>query len=257
MGGDRDGLYNFFPNNGGNTHALFVGDTGFVGGYYTKSLSGNTSSWKGAIWTPDPKDPRKYRTTDLPILAGGDPNLSNAVPQAFNQAGQAAGWASNNVIGQHAAFWYNDASHSIQDLGTLPGDWSSIAWGLNDSGVVVGESHPPAGSRPVLWSNDVARTATALPLLPGDNYGSAGVINNIGDVLGWSAYATPGTTNVGPARPVIWRDGAVFELQSVLDAVSGAGWTITSTVALNNLGQVIGYGQHNGQARVFVLTPMQ
>ena len=48
--GDRE---IFFPNNGGNTHALFVGDTGFIGGYYTKSLSGNTSSWKGAIWTPD------------------------------------------------------------------------------------------------------------------------------------------------------------------------------------------------------------
>ena len=248
------GLVNIFPNNGGNTHALFIGANGYIGGFYTKSLSGNTSSWKGALWTPDGKG--KYRETDLPVLAGGiDPKFSSSIPWAFNQSSQAAGWATNDVIGQHAAFWNSDPAHTIVDLGTLPGDWSSIAWGMNDLGQVVGESHPPFSNRAVLWNNDPAHTASELPLLPGDNYGTASAINNLGHILGTSAYNTPGTWNVGTPRPVLWRDGAVSDLQSLLDPAAAAEWTITSADAINNLGQIVGLGLHNGAISVFVMTP--
>jgi len=252
------GLYNFFPNNGGNTHALFVSDAGAIGGYYTKSLSGNTSSWRGSVWTPDLKDPRKYRQQDLPILVGLDPNFkgTTALPMAFNTAGQAAGYAVNEVIGQHACFWNNDSTRSIVDLGTLPGDGSSIAWGMNGFGQVAGESHPPFSSRPVIWNNDPARTPVELAVLPGDNYGSATTINNLGHVLGSSALSQPGTWNVGPARLVVWRDGGVFELQSLLDPATGAGWTLVKVSALNNLGQIVGLGMHHGQNRAFILTPI-
>lgn len=251
------GLYNFFPNNGGNTHAIFIGDNGVIGGYYTKSLSGNTSSWRGAIWTPDPKDPRKYRTTDLPVLPGNNAKFTGVIPAAFNKQGQAAGYAVNDVIGQHAAFWDNDAAHTIRDLGVFANDWSSLAWGMNDLGQVVGESHPPASSRPILWNNDAAHTAVELPLLPGDNYGSASKINNLGQVLGTSAYNIPGTWNVVSSRMVIWRDGGVYELQSLLDPASAAGWTITYPINLNNLGQIVAFATRNGQGRVVVLTPLQ
>ncbi len=252
-----NGLVNIFPNGGGNTHAIAINDSGVICGYYTKSLSGWVSSWKAALWTPDAKDPRKYRTTELPILVGLDPTFKGtaAFPSAFNQSGQAAGYAANEVIGQHACFWNNDAAHSIVDLGTYPGDWSSLAWGMNDLGQVAGESHPPFGSRPVVWNNDAAHTALELALLPGDNYGSATALNNLGQILGSSAASEPGTWNVGPARLVIWRDGGVFELQSLLDA-SGADWTIASVTAINNLGQIAGSGLHNGQVRAFLLTPV-
>jgi uncharacterized membrane protein len=248
------GLYNFFSNNGGNTHVLFIGDNGFIGGYYTKSLSGNTSSWKGSIWTPDSKV--RYRQLDLPVLPGGvNPKASSSVPAAFNQLGQAAGYATNDVIGQHAAFWNNDGAHSVIDLGVLPGGWTSIAWGMNNLGQVVGESHPGAGSRAVLWNNDPAHTATELLPLPGDNYGVAQEINDAGQVLGFSAYATPGTWNVGPSRYVVWADGVAYDLNTVLDPVTGAGWTVTSAMALNNLGQIVGTGTLNGQLKAFVMTP--
>jgi uncharacterized membrane protein len=251
------GLYNFFPNNGGNTHAVAISDAGAIGGYYTKSLSGYVSAWRGAIWTPGPKDPRKYRQVDLPRLIGLDPTFKGtaALPMAFNQSGQAAGYAQNEVIGQHACFWDNDAAHSIVDLGVFPGDWSSLGWGMNDLGQVVGESHPPSGSRPVVWDNDAAHTPVPLPLLPGDNYGTATVINNLGQVLGSSAASVPGTWDVGPSRLVLWRDGGVFELQSLLDA-SGAGWTLTSAAAINNRGQIVGTGLYNGQPRSFLMTPL-
>ena len=249
-------LHNFFSNNGGNTHAIAVNDAGAIGGYYTKSLSGWVNSWRGAIWTPDPKDPRKYRQVDLPVIFGPDPTFkgTTALPAAFNRSGQ-AGYASNEVIGQHACFWDDDAAHSITDLGVYPGDWSSLAWGLNSFGQVVGESHPPFGSRPVLWMDDAAHTPIELPLLPGHNYGSATAINDLDQILGSSAASEPGTWNVGPSRLVIWRDGGVFELKSLLDA-SGAGWELTIASAINNSGQIVGAGSHNGRFRAFLMTPV-
>jgi uncharacterized membrane protein len=252
-----NGLYNFFSNNGGNTHATSIGDTGFIGGYYTKSLSGNTSGWRGSIWTPDPRDPRKYRQTDLPVIPGINSKFTSAISWAFNQSGQAAGWAANDLIGQHACFWNNDSTHSIVDLGTYPGDWSSLAWGMNDLGQVAGESHPPFANRAIVWNNDPAHTPTELPLLAGDNMGSASRINNLGHTLGWSAFSPDGSfNNMGPEKLVLWREGAVFDLQSILDSVSGAGWMISTASAINNLGQIVGLGVHNGQNRAYLLTPL-
>jgi hypothetical protein len=89
-----------------------------------------------------------------------------------------------------------------------------------------------------------------------DNFGSASAINTLGHILGTSAYATPGTWDVGPVRTVVWRDGGVFDIQSLLDPVSGAGWTVTHAAGINNLGQIVGTGTYNGQAAVFVMTPV-
>ena len=108
----------------------------------------------------------------------------------------------------------------------------------------------------MLWNNDVAHTAVALPVLPGDNYGVATAINGSGQALGNSYYGTPGSWDATPARLVIWRDGAVFALQDLLDPASGAGWTLTGAAAINNLGQIAGSATFNGQTRAVLLTPL-
>ncbi len=204
----------------------------------------------------DPKDPRKYRETDLPVLPGGiNTKLTSSVPMAFNQLGQAAGYGSTDQTPQHGMFWKNDAAHTIVDLGVFPGDWTSLAWGMNDLGQVVGESHPGPGSRPVMWNGDAAHTVTELPVLPGHNYGSASQINIKGQVIGFSAYATPGTWDVTDSKAVIWLDGGVFDLQSLLDPATGAGWTIDNAAGMNDLGQIVGTGTYNGVAAEFVMTP--
>jgi hypothetical protein len=102
--------------------------------------------------------------TDLPAFPGNDPKFTSAIPFAFNQSGQAAGWAVNDIIGQQASFWNNDAAHSIVQLGAFPGDWSSIAWGMNDLGQVVGKvirRRQPAGA----LGNDAAH-GSRLPPCP-------------------------------------------------------------------------------------------
>ena len=246
-------LVNFFSNNGGNTHPVAISEAGEIGGYYIKGFS---NTWRGAIWKIDAKDPRKSVKIDLPLLAGGDPTTASAIPFGFNKTNEAAGWVSNSEIGQHAAFWNDDAAHTLVDLGVFGADWSSVGNNLNDLGQVVGSSHPPFGSRPVMWNNDAAHTPYELPLLPGDNYGSAHLINNEGTMVGWSAYGEPGTWNVTPSKLVVWVDGAVYDLQALV-AAAAPGWTVHEILDINNLGQLCGHATCNGVTRAVVLNPVR
>jgi hypothetical protein len=45
-------------------------------------------------------------------------------------------------------------------------------------------------------------------------------------------------------------------MQTLLDPATGAGWTNISASAINNLGQIVGTGIHNGQSRAFLMTPL-
>ena len=244
-----NGLYNFFPSVL-NSYAVSILNNGTIGGYFTKSGSGNTASWKGALWTPDPKDPRKYRVTELPVIPGTIVAGTSAIPTALNEIGQAAGTATNNVIGQHAVLWNNDADHSIVDLGTLPGNWGSRAFSMNDLGFVVGESSTGIfGSKPVLWANDPVHTVSELGLLPGDRFGAAIDINNNNEVIG----ASRGESNTPISTPFIWD--AIHGLRNLRHLVSDPTWTIDGVSAINDKGQIVGFGHHNGQNRAFMLVP--
>jgi uncharacterized membrane protein len=243
-------LVNFYSNNGGNTRPIAIAENGQVGGYVVKGFS---SPWRGAIWTINAKDPRKSTMISLPVLPEADQLNAQAISFAFNKSLQGAGW-SDSPGGQRAVLWNNDAAHSIVNLGVFGYDWTSEASGINDLGQVVGASHPPFGSRPVLWYNDAAHTAFELPLLPGHNYGSAELINNAGTMVGVSAYGEPGTWNVSGDRMVVWIDGEVYDLLSLID--QSAGWTVLDVTGLNNLGQIVATAMREGAFKAVVLNPV-
>lgn len=239
-----------------NAYAIYINDNGVIAGNALKGF-GTCNSWVAAIYTEDPTKPGTFKRLDLQPYPGGDGKVRCEFATGANQSLQVVGWVQNSLFGQRGAFWNNDSKHTLSLLQPFADDWSSYAWAVNDLGQAVGESHPPFGDRPVLWNNDPLHTPIDLPLLPGDNYGAATAVNNLGQVIGSSAYNVPGTWNVGPARMVLWRDGGVFELQSVLDPVSGDGWVISSADAINDLGQIVGSGTHNGQPALFLMTPAQ
>lgn len=243
-------LVNFYSNNGGNTRPIAISEKGEVAGYVVKGFS---SPWRGAIWTINSKDPRKSTMVSLPVLPGADPVNAQSISFAFNKSLQGAGW-SDSPAGQRAVLWNNDAAHSIVNLGVFGNDWTSEASGINDLGQVVGTSHPPFGNRPVLWHNDAAHTAFELSLLPGHNFGSAHLINNAATIVGWSAYGEPGTWNVSGDRLVIWIDGQVYDLLSIVDQSSG--WTVVDVTSINNLGQMTATAMRDGAFKAVVLNPV-
>jgi uncharacterized membrane protein len=171
--------------------------------------------------------------------------FSSVYAHGANNQGVVVGQVNSTQWSSRAGLWKNDSKHTLTLLDPLPGQWDSYAFGINDSGVVVGISDVGTFSTtPVTWSP--SGQVQALPLFPGEIHGHATGINNLGQVIGW--HGTGG-------QPAVWIGGEIVDVQSALDA-SGAGWTISTLSGINNAGQIVGGGFHNGQFRGFVLTPV-
>lgn len=59
----------------------------------------------------------------------------------------------------------------------------------------------------------------------------------------------------GAAGAFLWQDGRFTDLNGLL--AKDSGWNLQDARAINGRGQIIGYGEHDGQERAFLLTPLQ
>jgi probable HAF family extracellular repeat protein len=169
----------------------------------------------------------------------------------MNDAGQVVGW-SNLASGQGRAFRYD--AGVMQNLGALHDDGFSSARAINDAGDAVGSASPGATGpfHAVLFS---AGQVTDLGTL-GGAYSEALAINAKGDIVGWST--TRGTDyEVIARRAFLYRDGRMISLSQRLDPLTGAGWKLNVATGINGKGQIVGWGRHDGNFRIFLLTPMR
>jgi len=118
----------------------------------------------------------------------------------------------------------------LQDLGTLPGDVFSIAWGINASGQVVGWSGTTP-NRAFLYRDGIGMVELAG--LPGYTYALARGISDAGVVVG-SGWGTG-----IPEHALRWTGSLVQDL-GVLDGssegfdINGAGVTVGSSPTRDN-----------------------
>jgi len=146
-------------------------------------------------------------------------------------------------------------SVNVRNLGALPGNVYSIAFGINNHGQVVGLSDSHAflwqndtmtdlgggganginnlgqavggsGTRAVLWENG---GMTDLGTLPGDDYSVAYAINGAGQVVGASCGGT-----CEWFRAFLWQNGTMTDLGSL------GGPSDTIAFGINNAGQIVG-----------------
>ncbi|WP_374562960.1 hypothetical protein [Ideonella sp.] len=115
----------------------------------------------------------------LPNLAG---DQGGGAALAINKKGQIVGRSHALLAGQlvwRATRWFNGAP---VDLGALKKNGESIAFGINDAGVVIGASDVAGqvGAVPVRW---VGHKISALPL-PAGAAGTASGINAAGTIVG-------------------------------------------------------------------------
>src|SRR5262245_6594282 len=243
----RNGAVIDIDASGGNARGIYITDGGVIIGNYSKGF-GNASSWSAVIWTERPTQPGRFERIGLQPYPGGESKARYGYATGANETVQVVGWVQNSLFGQMGAFWNNDGNHTLSLLQPLPGDWTSLAWGVNGRGQAVGESRPPSHTQAVLWLEDPAHTPVALGMLDGDSDSTATAINMRGQIIGASMSAN------GTRRPVLWQDGHIFDLGGLLDS-SGAAWVIQDVTGINNLAQIAGYGLYLGQPRAFVMTP--
>ena len=158
--------------------------------------------------------------TDLAALAGLDPR-ANSAAYGINDAGEAVGFAFFGNGEEHAFFW--DGTNPAQDLGTFGGS-ISFAYGVNSSGQVVGTAEFPGdeGRDAFLWDNENGLQDLQIP-------GVATAINDAGQIVG------------GSGRAFLYSAG------NVTDLGSPAGFSESIALAINNLGQIVGYARGSDQ----------
>jgi len=189
---------------------------------------------------------------ELPTLPGRDRsgaaaiNDSGVVVGASLCSGSSGSQCTDDAYRWPRAFLYK-AGSGMQDLGTLPGGNGSEAVDVNNSGQVVGTADIDHGSASRAFIYDEANGMQELGTFPGGSQSHAFAINDSGAVIGQAD--TPEVCCV----PVLYKDGAMFDLNTLIPADSG--WRIMDAFDINNNGQIVGYGRLNGSGRAFLLTP--
>ena len=207
-------------------------------------------------------------------------NAPNANGYAINNAGTIVGSADSRAV-----IWQNG---QMQQLPTLASLTSSIALDISETGFVVGSGYTSAytsnawrwqGGQLEQLSHGSARgagatsvndqgsaagfielggnldqaarwdgdTLTALDQLDGVRSARAYGINNAGLVVGTS-FAGPGS------RATLWEGSTAFDLTSRLS--NGQGWELWQAMDINNNGQIVGWGTHQGRYVSYLLTPV-
>jgi probable HAF family extracellular repeat protein len=165
---------------------------------------------------------------------------SNAL--AINESGQAAGSAQLQSGAFRGVIW-NEAGAVVAELGTLGGSYS-WAQGMNDAGLVVGNSTTSAG-----WMHAflyAGGTLIDLGTLGGGNSGAYDV-NELGWIVGYSHLES------GESVAFLYADGVLHDLNRM---IGGSGWTLEEALAVNNAGQIVGTGLFGGERRGFRLDPL-
>ncbi len=195
----------------------------------------------GYLWSPNESNGTTGTAIDLGGLPGG---FASTNAYGLNDVGQVVG-VSHTDFGQHAFLWTpttpNGMTGVMIDLGTLPGtSGASQAVAINAAGAVVGHSVTAGGGQhAMLWTPDgfgggVMRDLGRLE--GGNDISSAYGINASNEVVGYSNSA-------GSDHAFYWSDASgIVDLNSLADA-SGNAWVLRFAHAINDRGQVVGYGE--------------
>ena len=207
-----------------------------------------------------------YENGQIRTLAASAGNQDSDA-ESINSSGQIAvdDFQSN---GRTQGFLYDSRTKTRMALAAPPGSLGTFAAGLNDSGQIAGSVSFPKQEHAALWNGI---RMTDLGTLPGLDISEASAINNLRQVVGaarakqglvaqfinqhaiglrtWFHFADPDKAS----RAFLYERGKMQELNDLLPTHSG--WVLEEANAINDRGQIVGRGLHDGKERAFLLTP--
>jgi probable HAF family extracellular repeat protein len=223
------------------------------------------------------------KLTDIGDLGGG-----SAVGYGINDLGQVVGSAVTAKGENHPFLYSNGKMIDLGTLGSSGNSWWNSATSINSAGTVVGTSYDAQGNFfGFVWRNGKMIKMGTL----GGSWSQAYAINNKGQVTGLAymknggahAFITSGSKLVdlgtisGPTSTTwgfginnsgvvvgqstfsntyhafVYSGGKMKDLNKLIPA--GSGWVLTDADSINDLGQIVGGGVHNGHQHAFLLTP--
>jgi probable HAF family extracellular repeat protein len=174
-----------------------------------------------------------YRADGTRVDLG--PNLGAA--NGINAVGQ--------VVGPPAYVWRNG---SVTFLPGFPGTGGATATAISISGQVVGSASAGNSELAVRWQNGMP---VSLGGIDGITRNRATAVNAAGQIVG---TADPECVPCPAPRAWLWQAGTLTPLDTLIPA--GSGWTLQQANGINDRGQIVGAGLHNGHQRAYLLTPV-
>jgi probable HAF family extracellular repeat protein len=254
---------------GQNSWAYDINDAGQIVGWTCSSYRNRAFLRSGGVMV------------DLGTLGG-----THSVAFGINHAGHVVGTAATTGDATQHAFLYDGVE--MHDLGTLvPNQQSSIAYDINDTGNVVGsgEGTPPPQRFPHAF---LYKDGLMTDLTPGPVCCSwAAGINNADKVVGQAfdsafLYSSGTMTNLGNlpnaahseaidinnhdqivGRTALgyaywhafrYENGVMIDLNDHIP--DNPEWDLNVATAINDAGQIVGYGTIGGRTHAFLLTPV-
>lgn len=226
---------------GAPTYGNIINNSGQVAGFFGTDKFYITSTYY--IYTnykPFITGPNGIGFTDLSTLSGQRISLGG-----MNSTGQFVGSVGPAAFGsERHAFYTDPGGTGLHDLGAFGGNYAA-ANAINDSGDIVG-NYLVLGKSHAFYVNHTNHVAINFGALGGD-YVSVSDINNAGQIIGVASNKY----NVNEA--FLYTYGVMVNL-SHLDVVVNNGWTDINPSAINDHGQIVGSGKHNGIVQPFFLT---
>jgi probable HAF family extracellular repeat protein len=189
---------------------------------------------------------------DLGTIDGRPDSTAEAAAISANDLVVGSGSVAGDVL-KHAFLW---RAGTMTDIAiTELQDMHTYAAGVNRHGVVVGmlDAEFQYYSELFRWTAE-GGFEHVRPLEAGARAYAQGV-NDAGLVVGCSERNYGGSLAAVLMRPGELR---LIDLNKLKDPVSGKGWQLECALAVNESGQIVGYGWHGGpQEHAFRLTPMR
>src|SRR2546430_378765 len=188
--------------------------------------------------------------TDLGTWA----NDTSSQAVGINRDGQAVGFSGDQA---HAVLWTlpriapPPPRFPMRDLGFLPGPYnsSSIAYGVNDVGQVVGAGWGAngVGGHAFLWTNG---TMTDLGTLGGTQSGRAflwtnGTMTDLGPSGAYAINNAGKIVGVSGPHASVWNNGAMTDLGTL-------GGLSSDAYGINEAGQIVGGSDSGSGSRAFL-----
>jgi uncharacterized membrane protein len=155
-----------------------------------------------------------------------------------------------NNAARNVGIVYDIGDNDAFEVGALPGFNGALAFGVSNTGYVVGSSMLNQGSGlPFIWSDQGGMVA--IPLASGTSQGSARAVNSAGWVVGNDSSAF--------SIPFLYDGTNTYRLADLIPPNSGWDLSMNTSSSADGISEdnvIVGTGVHNGETHAYAMVPV-